>query len=320
MSSTYSACSAFRCSVASDTDLSRLSMPAISALISLAIVATDSSSVAIWLSSPLIENSRLFFLSSAPSNWDSQYSFLWSSSSCSSVRSFTISSIIFTTLSKFTFLPCSANAMKSSCDLWPGEWRHASVIMANACSRCFALLTVTWTKELAPGSVFLNISSASSSLRILIVSASATCSSARIFMFASYSSFFVPQFASRSAKNLESSAKAFCVSLRSCFICTISTPNSPTRTVFVSIAPVRLLISFVFAAINASYALIAAASAASASASPLAIVSFISFKMPVISPLFGAYPSFSVPERKDKSSSRSYSASVVTSSTMLRKN
>mmetsp|Transcript_158220 Transcript_158220/g.274798 ORF Transcript_158220/g.274798 Transcript_158220/m.274798 type:complete len:201 (+) Transcript_158220:1044-1646(+) len=200
-----------------------------------------------------------------------------------------MSSIIFSTLSKFTFLPWSATAMKSSSGRWPPAWCFASAIWARARFCCEITLTFTCTRALAPGSVFLKSSKASSSFKILIVSANATCSSARTFMFASCSSFFVAQSVSKSARNFWSSAKAFSVSLKSPFICTISTPSSPTRTVFVSMAAVRAAISFSLAAISSSYALIDAASAASASASPFAIVSFICFRMPVISPPCGAY-------------------------------
>mmetsp|Transcript_153496 Transcript_153496/g.286132 ORF Transcript_153496/g.286132 Transcript_153496/m.286132 type:complete len:200 (-) Transcript_153496:622-1221(-) len=198
-----------------------------------------------------------------------------------------------------------AKAMKSSSGRRPRAWRFASAILARACCFCMATFTFICNKELAPGRVFLNISSASSSLRIFIVSANATCSSARSFISASCSSFFVAQFVSKSFRNLVSSSNAFSVSFKSSFICTISTPKSPTRTVFVSIAVVRLLISFSLAAINSSYDLIAASSVAFAAAKPLSIVSSICLSIPTISPLAGAYRSVCDPDRKDTSSSRS---------------
>mmetsp|Transcript_52934 Transcript_52934/g.97708 ORF Transcript_52934/g.97708 Transcript_52934/m.97708 type:complete len:253 (-) Transcript_52934:772-1530(-) len=252
MSSMNSACSSWRTSVASATDLSRLSMPATRALISPAMVAIDSSKSAIVVSRPLIERSRPFFLSSDKSNWASQYSFLWSSSSCSAPRSLIMSSIILTTFSKVAFLPWSARAMKSNSGRAFPAWCLAFAISAKARFFCEAVFTFSCTKELAPGSVFLKSSSASSSERTLIVSANATCSSARIFMFASFSSVLVAQFVSKSFRNFVSSIRAFCVSLKSSFICTISTPSSPTRTVLVSIALVSASTSFVLAAMSSS--------------------------------------------------------------------
>mmetsp|Transcript_28254 Transcript_28254/g.50129 ORF Transcript_28254/g.50129 Transcript_28254/m.50129 type:complete len:253 (-) Transcript_28254:115-873(-) len=252
MSSTNSSCSIWRCSVASATDLSRLSMPAINASISLPAVAMVSSRSAMTVSRLLIEFSSPFFLSSDTSNWASQYSFLWSSSCCSAPNNATISSIIFKIFAKLTFFPLMARAMKSNSGRRPRAWRFASAILARACCFCMATFTFICNKELAPGRVFLNISSASSSLRIFIVSANATCSSARSFISASCSSFFVAQFVSKSFRNLVSSSNAFSVSFKSSFICTISTPSSPTRTVFSSMALVRAAISFFFAAINSS--------------------------------------------------------------------
>mmetsp|Transcript_111797 Transcript_111797/g.193814 ORF Transcript_111797/g.193814 Transcript_111797/m.193814 type:complete len:222 (-) Transcript_111797:656-1321(-) len=219
-----------------------------------------------------------------------QVSFLFESSCCSFSRRATISSIIFKTLSKLTFFPRIASAMKSS----SGRREClACESAASASARCSRTVTVTCMKlELALGSVFLNNSKASSSFNTLIVSDNARSSSAVVtFWFASNSAVLVPQFFSKSARNLVSSAKAASVSVRSFFISIISTPSSPMRNVAVSMACVKDAISASLAFTSALNDLIASSSVAVASTAPLLIVSAICFRMPTISPLCGAYSS-----------------------------
>mmetsp|Transcript_25806 Transcript_25806/g.41353 ORF Transcript_25806/g.41353 Transcript_25806/m.41353 type:complete len:202 (-) Transcript_25806:472-1077(-) len=153
------------------------------------------------------------------------------------------------------------------------------------------------------GNVFLNNSSASSSFRILIVSAIAKISSARILQRIAHSSSLVLQLFSKSFRKAESSTSAFDVSSKSSFCDTTATPSSPIFAIFVSMAFVNALISFVFAARRPSKSFNAASSAAVASARSFSIVSVICFKIPTIWPLAGAYSPLCV--RKDVNMSRS---------------
>mmetsp|Transcript_1590 Transcript_1590/g.5014 ORF Transcript_1590/g.5014 Transcript_1590/m.5014 type:complete len:242 (-) Transcript_1590:677-1402(-) len=231
--------------------------------------------------------SRAFFLSSARSNCVPQYSFLCSSSTCSFLSASTISSIIEMTFSKppcwRAFLPLSANTNRSNSVLcWClGDFR-AVRRAAMAFERRADAVNSTCTKLAELGSVFLNSSSASSSLRTLIVSASATSSSALVLERSSHSLSFLSQLASRFARNFLSSARVSSVSERSSFFCTSPTLTSPICSDFVSIDCVRATSSLVLAAVSSSKALIAASSSAVASARPLAMLSPICFKIPVI--------------------------------------
>mmetsp|Transcript_32680 Transcript_32680/g.64362 ORF Transcript_32680/g.64362 Transcript_32680/m.64362 type:complete len:259 (-) Transcript_32680:390-1166(-) len=164
----------------------------------------------------------------------------------------------------------------------------------------WALCSPVCTKALALalGNVFLNKSRASSSFSTLIVSAMATSSSARVFDRSSHSAFFSAQLLSRPARNFLSSSNAACVSDRSSSICTMATPMLPMDSVFASIACDNASTSFFFADIRPSYDSMALFSASVASARALLISSRISFKMPVISPLFGAYSLLCEPDRK----------------------
>mmetsp|Transcript_1788 Transcript_1788/g.4571 ORF Transcript_1788/g.4571 Transcript_1788/m.4571 type:complete len:222 (+) Transcript_1788:920-1585(+) len=198
-------------------------------------------------------NSRDFFLSSDPSNWSSQYSFLCSSSSCSSFNMTTISSIILMTFSSPNFLPWIASATKSRSPL--GNLPCASRMRARARARRTAEALPPSCAKLAldgPGSVFLNSSRASSSFRILIVSAMASSSSWRVFWRSSHSAAFEPQLFCRSAMNFWSSTSCAWVSVRSFSIWTISTANWPTRWVFDSMLSVKAFTSFALAAISSS--------------------------------------------------------------------
>mmetsp|Transcript_18417 Transcript_18417/g.43283 ORF Transcript_18417/g.43283 Transcript_18417/m.43283 type:complete len:241 (-) Transcript_18417:756-1478(-) len=238
--------------VASATDLSRALMPASKAAISSASVAKDPSISAIAVSESEIDNSNSFFLSSELSNLDKQYSFLLSSADCSFLRFATISSIIEITLSKPIFLPLRANSMRSSagCGADP---RFAALSAASACARCVAAVTSTCTKlALAEGSVFLKSSNASSSLRTLMVSASAANSSVRKRTTSSHSFVFVSQPYFNSAKNLVSAASDSFVSSRSFSISAFSVPRAPTRSSLSSICPLSAATSFFFAAIKPS--------------------------------------------------------------------
>mmetsp|Transcript_67745 Transcript_67745/g.192004 ORF Transcript_67745/g.192004 Transcript_67745/m.192004 type:complete len:256 (-) Transcript_67745:669-1436(-) len=237
--------------------------------------------------------SSAFFLSSDASNWAAQYSFFWSSCCCSFFRFATISSTMAMTFSKppwvKAFLPLSASTRRSS----PARSRlsepcRARRIAARASERMAEALVLTCTKlALGLGRVFLNNSRASSSLRSLMVSASARSSSARVFDRSSHSAFFVSQPFFSSARNFLSSARASSVSDRSSFIWAIFTPSSPIRVSFSWMDAVKAATSLVLAAIRPSKLAMAAFSAVVASVSPWDISSPICLRMPVTSPLCG---------------------------------
>mmetsp|Transcript_25631 Transcript_25631/g.59645 ORF Transcript_25631/g.59645 Transcript_25631/m.59645 type:complete len:230 (-) Transcript_25631:837-1526(-) len=228
MRSLNSACSAFLCSVASATDLSNAPMPACKAAISSVRVAIPSSALSIAVSSSDTVRSSAFFLSSAESSCTPQYSFLLSSSVCSCFKVATISSIILMTFSKPIFLPVSARAMKSI--LTRSPWGVASKRRTSrARLRRAAALSATCTKLAeALGKVFLKSSSASSSLRTLMVSDRVTSSSALVLTRSSHSAVLVEQLFSKLALNSLSARRASSVSVRSFFNCSIFTPRSPT--------------------------------------------------------------------------------------------
>mmetsp|Transcript_11792 Transcript_11792/g.35279 ORF Transcript_11792/g.35279 Transcript_11792/m.35279 type:complete len:290 (-) Transcript_11792:437-1306(-) len=289
MSSLYSSFSFFRCSVASATDLSSSTMPAFSAAISSVSVAMSSFAFSMLVSLSEIARDRDFFLSSARSNCSRQYSFLWSSLACSAFRVAIISSTMAMTFSKPIFLPLRASAMRSRRTRCGPFAPCAFSSAARARARRAPAVVRTSTKlEAALGSVFLKSSSASSSFRSLIVSASALSSSPRVFTRASHSFFFFAQLSSRLARNSLSAASASWVSLRSPFICTRATPSSPTFSIFVSMAAVSTVTSFFFAAMSSPYVLTAPSSVAVASARLLDISSPSCFRMPVTWPLCGA--------------------------------
>mmetsp|Transcript_88537 Transcript_88537/g.239623 ORF Transcript_88537/g.239623 Transcript_88537/m.239623 type:complete len:296 (+) Transcript_88537:172-1059(+) len=295
MSSLYSTFSAWRCSVASATDLSSSMMPASRAAISCVVVSMPSFALAMAVSASAILRSRAFLLSSVWSNCMLQYSFLLSSSSCSFFNIWTISSHILMTLSNvpwlMAFLPLKVSAIMSRAGR---RFLSAFLCMARskdkAWERSVEAETRTCTKlALALGNVFLKRSSASSSFKTLIVSAKATSSSALVLERSSHSCVLVPQLLSSSFKNFLSSEYVAEVSERSSFSCTMATPSSPICVVFTSTVAVRAATSFVFAEVRASQDAMDASSVLMSSASCAAMVSPISFKMPVICPLCGAY-------------------------------
>mmetsp|Transcript_37983 Transcript_37983/g.85538 ORF Transcript_37983/g.85538 Transcript_37983/m.85538 type:complete len:240 (+) Transcript_37983:763-1482(+) len=227
ISSRYASCSSFLVSVASVTCLSKAAMPSVNALISSVSVLIVSVSSSMEMSKSLIICSNSFFLSSVLSKVFSQYSFLWSSSCCSFAKTSTKSSINFKTLSKFTFFPCKAIAIRlrptSSEPFFDFAWRT----MSNALLRSWLSLATICTK-LGLGSVFLNKSSASSSLRIFIVWCMARSSSVRSFLRSSHSAVLFPQSFCRSAKNFLSSSNAASDSVSSPCMFTMLTCKSPT--------------------------------------------------------------------------------------------
>mmetsp|Transcript_93783 Transcript_93783/g.252795 ORF Transcript_93783/g.252795 Transcript_93783/m.252795 type:complete len:200 (+) Transcript_93783:68-667(+) len=194
----YSSFSALRWSVALMTDLSRALMPAARAASSSVVVSMKAFVSSMAFSKSEMSRSSSFFLSSAASISFSQYTFLPSSSTCSLPSSVTISSIIANTLSKLTFLPRRAKEIKSK----RLSWLPRSALMAMW--RTSLSLTVTCKSE-ELGKVVLKSSSASSSFKILMVSAIARVSSARVFFTTSYSAVLVAQFLSKSARNFLSS-------------------------------------------------------------------------------------------------------------------
>mmetsp|Transcript_75415 Transcript_75415/g.233995 ORF Transcript_75415/g.233995 Transcript_75415/m.233995 type:complete len:288 (+) Transcript_75415:795-1658(+) len=287
MVSLYSLFSAFRFVVASPTSASRSSMPFSRAVISSVSVSTMALASFVAFSRSEMPSSRDFNSSSVLSSWDSQYAFLSSSVFCSLSNNVSILSIIARTFSKFTFRPRNATSIRStrgSCDATP--LRCAAFNTSRASPRSCLYVTAVCKNEL--GNVFLNRSSESSLFRILMVSASATSSSARAFCTADHSFFFFSHVFARFARNCWSFARDSVVSSRSSFNVSISTPSSPTRSVFDSMAFWLVAISFSFALTNAAVDLMAFSSSAVASSSVVCMVSFICFSMPVMEPLWGA--------------------------------
>mmetsp|Transcript_80044 Transcript_80044/g.203690 ORF Transcript_80044/g.203690 Transcript_80044/m.203690 type:complete len:200 (-) Transcript_80044:371-970(-) len=195
----YSSFSALRWSVAWMTDLSKALMPAVKAAISSVVVSMKAFVSSMAFSKSEMSRSSSFFLSSAASISFSQYSFLSSSSTCSLPSSVTISSIIVNTLSKLTFLPRRAKEIKSK----RLSWLPRSAFMAKWRT---SLSRWDTCKSEGLGRVFPKRSSASSSFRILMVSASAKVSSARVFFTTSYSASLDAQLLSKSDKNFLSSS------------------------------------------------------------------------------------------------------------------
>mmetsp|Transcript_74283 Transcript_74283/g.215254 ORF Transcript_74283/g.215254 Transcript_74283/m.215254 type:complete len:234 (+) Transcript_74283:3353-4054(+) len=230
-------------------------MPFSRAAISSVSVAMASFAVAMALSSSEMERCKVFFWSSVVSNCSAQYSFLSSSSLCSVLRTPIMSSTILMTFSKppwfSDFLPASVSINKSRAACWLlGAAARALTSTSMARLRCFEAPEANCTKlELAEGSVFLKRSNASSSLRTLIVSASATSSSARVLERSSHSAVFVAQLSSNPFRNFWSAKSAAWVSVKSSFICTMLTPNSPICVVFASMAAPRASTSLLLALI-----------------------------------------------------------------------
>mmetsp|Transcript_14841 Transcript_14841/g.39594 ORF Transcript_14841/g.39594 Transcript_14841/m.39594 type:complete len:223 (+) Transcript_14841:790-1458(+) len=222
-------------------------MPFRRALISSARVAMLSSVSSIAFSRSLSLMSSTFFSSSAVSSSFSQYAFFASSEACSSPSSATMLSIILRTLSKLLAPPRSAREMSAT----RGSWL-LTLSRAFKAAVCTSLLVTCSCISVGVGRVFLKSSKASSSLRILMVSARARSSSVRVFERSSHSAVFVSQPFSSSAKNFLSASRAFAVSSKSSFMLTISTASSPEAESFDSISVVRASISAVLAALKAS--------------------------------------------------------------------
>mmetsp|Transcript_16897 Transcript_16897/g.46663 ORF Transcript_16897/g.46663 Transcript_16897/m.46663 type:complete len:200 (-) Transcript_16897:442-1041(-) len=195
----YSSFSALRWSVALMTDLSRALMPAARAASSSVVVSMKAFVSSMAFSKSKVSKSSSFFLSSLASISFWQYTCLSSSSTCSLPSSVTISSIMDSTLSKLTFLPRRAREMKSK----RLSWLPRSALMAMW--RTSLSLRVTCKSE-ELGKVVLKSSSASSSFKILMVSAIARVSSARVFFTTSYSASLLAQLLSKSARNFLSSS------------------------------------------------------------------------------------------------------------------
>mmetsp|Transcript_70762 Transcript_70762/g.160747 ORF Transcript_70762/g.160747 Transcript_70762/m.160747 type:complete len:233 (+) Transcript_70762:298-996(+) len=228
-------------------------MPVSRAEISSAIVSIVSVASSAAFAMSATERSSPFISSSVLSSSFSQYALLSSSSACSLASSASMSLTMVMTLSKLTFRPWRARAMKL---------RRTSGLELPACpkarrvlsARCLtsAEVILVWRRE-GLGRVFLKSCKASSSFRIRIVSPSVVSSSARVFCTASHSSFFVLQVPSMSARNFLSAANDAEVSSRSSFRLSTSTLDVPFRTSFDSSALVLAAISCFFAATSESY-------------------------------------------------------------------
>mmetsp|Transcript_33688 Transcript_33688/g.88241 ORF Transcript_33688/g.88241 Transcript_33688/m.88241 type:complete len:222 (+) Transcript_33688:263-928(+) len=216
-----------------------------------------------------------------------QYSFLLSSSACSSARSFTMLSIIEMIFAKLKSRPCRAMVRKSSCALSVGALPARDLSTSARARFRSAMPLASICTKLGDGRVFLNSSRASSSDKILMVSWMATSSSARSFLRSSHSPVFESQSFWICSANLRSSARLPCVAWRSCFMLTTPTCSSPMREVFDSISAVRTLTCFDLAVVSSSKVATAFASASWTSLRLEAKLSSICFNMPVTSPLFG---------------------------------
>mmetsp|Transcript_2763 Transcript_2763/g.5942 ORF Transcript_2763/g.5942 Transcript_2763/m.5942 type:complete len:300 (+) Transcript_2763:859-1758(+) len=287
-SSLYSVFSFFRSSVASATLLSNSLIPVSRAFNSAFSAEMPSPASAIAFAWSEIVCSRPFFLSSCSSNCAPQYSFLWSSLTCSFFRRATRSSIIFNTFSNPACLPWRAMAMRSNSGFRATGACTCCALEINANALALMVLASTFScKSPTLGSVFLKRSRASSSFKTLMVSARVRSSSARVSFRSSHSFVFVAQSFERSARNPWSAAMAAMVSSRSWFSAAICTASSPTRLDFVSTAVVRTATSFFFAAISSSYATTEEVSSSVIEARLLSMSSLSCCKIPVISPLFG---------------------------------
>mmetsp|Transcript_21004 Transcript_21004/g.52613 ORF Transcript_21004/g.52613 Transcript_21004/m.52613 type:complete len:260 (+) Transcript_21004:426-1205(+) len=237
-----SSCSFFRSAIASETFLSISLMLACKLSISSSNVAMVPSNSATTVFNLLVCRCISFCSSSATSSSFVQYAFLLSSATCSLPNWATSLSIMAPNLSKLAFLPRMAKAIKSK----PGLARASAPKACLACRKTSLLDTCTCNSDVL-GRALLKSSKASSSFRILIVSASAMSSSDRILDRASHASCFVAQFLLRSAKNLVSSPKPFFVSSRSSDMVTRLVLTSPRRADLVSTTKMRDLNSFCFA-------------------------------------------------------------------------
>mmetsp|Transcript_73056 Transcript_73056/g.194088 ORF Transcript_73056/g.194088 Transcript_73056/m.194088 type:complete len:338 (+) Transcript_73056:515-1528(+) len=212
------------------------------------------------------------------------------------------------TFSKPTFWPRNAKRRRSN-------RARSGPAAAKACLRLAMARALTakaparnCTKLAAAlGSVRLKSSRESSSLRILMVSAMATSSSARVFTISSHSDFFVSQSLSMSAKNSLSAMRDSSVSERPAFICATETARSPERRILDSMASESAATSFFLAATSSSKDLTPASSAAVASTRDCFISSPSCLRMPVMLPLPGTYPEPCEPSRKASSVCRSSS-------------
>merc|ERR1711862_839411 len=149
------------------------------------------------------------------------------------------------------FLLLRASRIESICTRCEDGRRRISLSMETALAFKVAVETCNCKKlDPAAGSVFLKSSKASSSLRILMVSDSASSSSARVLQIWSHSCCLVPQLFSRSAWNFVSCSRASLVSVRSPFISTMLTETSPWRTLFSPMDAVSAATSLVFADIS----------------------------------------------------------------------
>mmetsp|Transcript_6315 Transcript_6315/g.14456 ORF Transcript_6315/g.14456 Transcript_6315/m.14456 type:complete len:209 (+) Transcript_6315:638-1264(+) len=208
-------------------------MPALRSAISVvhSAMAPLSSSIAVVDTS--IERSSSFAVSSDLSSSASQYFFFWSSPACSAFRFVIISSISLITFSKPCALPCSASITRSRAEP-PRRGEPRSTASARARSARELSWICTRLAEGA-GNVFLNNSRASSALRTLMVSASASSSSARTLHRASHSAVLVAQPFCSSARYFLSSARVSFVSSRSLLSSATSTLSSPRRIISSSI-------------------------------------------------------------------------------------
>merc|ERR1719284_2375210 len=134
--------------------------------------------------------------------------------------------------------------------------------------------------------------------RVALKSWSAS-SSALLFRRSSHSDDWLPQLPASFAANSWSAAKDTCVSATSFFRLSTSTARLTSRVSFVSIVDVKMAISSFFAAMSPAWLALRSSSTFWAAARSSDISSFNCFRMPMISPLFGAYPWRSPLDRKD---------------------
>mmetsp|Transcript_88331 Transcript_88331/g.253032 ORF Transcript_88331/g.253032 Transcript_88331/m.253032 type:complete len:226 (+) Transcript_88331:782-1459(+) len=210
--SLYSEFSALRTSVDSATDLSRALMLAVKDLISSPSWASPPVASSLAFSKLSYSRSNTLCSSSDLSIAVWQYSFFESSSCCSLPSKAVMSSIILRTFSKLPDRPANAIMImfKRVSSFLPCLAFKASIALR------FKIRPLTWVCSSAGlGKVFLNNSRASSSLRILIVSARATSSSPLVLDLSSHSAFFVVHEVDMSARNFRSSSKAAVLSSRS---------------------------------------------------------------------------------------------------------
>mmetsp|Transcript_19773 Transcript_19773/g.57361 ORF Transcript_19773/g.57361 Transcript_19773/m.57361 type:complete len:356 (+) Transcript_19773:187-1254(+) len=267
-----------------------------------ALMSSVSASTVPLASSMALERSatsapRAFFSSSALSSSAAQNAFLSSSAACSLPSRATISSIMWETLSKDPLRPLSAMATRASLG---STWLALAGCSAARARPLSSPEETSICSRLELGRAFLKRSRASSSLSMRMAAATAASSWDLIWDRFSHSDFRFKHDDVTSAKNFLSCASDSLVSSRSALVDAISTPTSPSRRSFASMATVLAAICFCLAAPSASKSLMLCCSSAVISTRDFCMSSLSCLRIPMIW-LVSTEPC----DRNDASASRS---------------